>query len=68
MDRDRTTASRDALERFDSAMVDADIEGLAQDPELEALIAKWRSEGCDPETSISWVKALLQNRPFQEVR
>lgn len=65
MDRKRTLSSQDALDRFDSAMVDADIEGLAQDPELETLIAKWRAEGLDPETRIARVKTLLQSRKLR---
>ena len=37
----------DALERYESAMIDADIEGLTRDPEVEAMVDKWRADGID---------------------
>lgn len=37
-------------------MVDADIEGLARDPEAEMLVAQWRAEGVSPERRIERLK------------
>lgn len=36
-----------AQHRYEQAMIDADIEGLAQDPEAEALVAQWTKDGVD---------------------
>lgn len=58
-DRDSKSA---ALERYQQALIDADIEGLAADPEAEALVAAWRAEGLDAETRIARLKALYRER------
>lgn len=52
----------DALERYESAMVDADIEGLPRDPEAEALVEKWRAEGLSPEARIARLVDHYQGR------
>lgn len=54
----------DARQRYDQAMVDADIEGMAKDPEIEALVAGWRAEGIDAETRIARLKQLYRDRHF----
>lgn len=52
----------EALERYKSAMVDADIEGLARDPEAEALVEQWRADGVSIEAQIELLKDLYQGR------
>ncbi|MEM7499618.1 MAG: hypothetical protein AAF371_16710 [Pseudomonadota bacterium] len=42
--------------RFAQAMVDADIEGLARSPEIEAQIARWEADGLDPAEQIALLK------------
>lgn len=39
------TTPEAAQYRADQAMIDADIEGMARDPELESLIEAWEAEG-----------------------
>lgn len=56
------TSKSEALERYESAMIDADIEGLARDFELEALVEKWRADGIDPETCIERLKVIFRER------
>lgn len=41
-------------------MVDADIEGLARDPEAEALVATWRDAGVSIEEQIERLKDHYQ--------
>lgn len=60
--KDRPEILRDkvnmaARERYGQAMVDADIEGLARSPEIEAMIAGWDAEGVDDEEQIRRLKA-----------
>lgn len=55
----------EALDRYESAMVDADIEGLARDPEVEALIAQWREAGVDVETRIERLNDFYRNRQLR---
>lgn len=55
----------EALERYESAMVDADIEGLPRDSEAEALVEKWRAEGISTETQIALLKDLYQGRQLR---
>ncbi|WP_299866721.1 hypothetical protein [uncultured Roseobacter sp.] len=43
----------EASERYESAMVDADIEGLPRDPKAESLVEKWRAKGLSPEARIA---------------
>lgn len=62
MERRKKIEGLEALERYESAMVDADIEGLARDPEAEALVAKWRDEGLTPEERIERLKEFYQGR------
>lgn len=51
-----------AKARYEQAMIDADIEGLARDPEAEALVEQWRNAGIPVEDRIERLKALYQNR------
>lgn len=44
---------------FQQAMVDADIEGLARSPEIEAQIAAWEADGLDPAEQIDKLKRYL---------
>ncbi|GFE52527.1 hypothetical protein So717_42800 [Roseobacter cerasinus] len=53
------------MERYESAMVDADIEDLARDPDAEALIAKWRDEGLSPEARIARLIDYYQERQLR---
>lgn len=65
MNNREKTAKSEALERYESAMVDADIEGLARDRELEALVDQWRSEGVDPEERIARLKDIYRERELR---
>lgn len=61
----KTAAIRDsaaACERYEQAMVDADIEGVARSPEVEAMIAAWDAEGVDDEEQIRRLKAWFRAR------
>ena len=51
-----------ARERYEQAMVDADIEGLPRSPEIEAMIARWDAEGIDAEEQIRRLKAHFAER------
>ncbi|MEO1316435.1 MAG: hypothetical protein AAFW01_07590 [Pseudomonadota bacterium] len=41
---------------YQQAMTDADIEGLARSPEIEAQIAAWEADGLDPAEQIDKLK------------
>ncbi|MEM6942235.1 MAG: hypothetical protein AAF565_00600 [Pseudomonadota bacterium] len=43
-------------------MVDADIEGLARSPEIEAQIAAWEADGLDPAEQIDKLKRYFAAR------
>jgi len=58
------TEKAEAKARFDQAMIDADIEGLARDPEAEALVDRWRKEDVLVEERIERLKALYRARQF----
>ncbi|MEM8625495.1 MAG: hypothetical protein AAGG47_18520 [Pseudomonadota bacterium] len=45
-----------STELYQQAMVDADIEGLARSPEIEARIAAWEADGLDPAEQIDKLK------------
>lgn len=55
----RDNANLVARERYEQAMVDADIEGLARSPEIEAGIAEWDAAGIDTEEQIRRLKILF---------
>lgn len=65
MNNSTKTTEEQALERYESAMIDADIEGLARDLEAEALIEKWRAEGVDIETQIERMKDRYRARALR---
>ncbi|WP_282060595.1 hypothetical protein [Roseobacter litoralis] len=65
MEIEEKNTNAQALERYDSAMVDADIEGLARDPEAEAMIAQWRADGVSVEAQIELLKDLYQGRQLR---
>jgi len=65
MRRNSKTDKEQSLERYESAMVDADIENLARDPEAEALIAQWREEGISVEMRIERLKDLYRGRQLR---
>ncbi len=48
-----------ARERYEQAMVDADIEGLARDPEAEKLSAEMDTQGIPIEEQISRLKVYF---------
>ncbi|MEL7444217.1 MAG: hypothetical protein AAGK02_00195 [Pseudomonadota bacterium] len=52
----------EAVARYESAMVDADIEGLARDPEAEALVAEWRAANVSIEDQIARLKDRYRER------
>ena len=49
-----------AWERYEQAMVDADIESLPRSPEIEAMIAAWEAEGLDEATKIRLLEAYFK--------
>ncbi|MEM7528443.1 MAG: hypothetical protein AAF416_12275 [Pseudomonadota bacterium] len=49
------------VDLFEQAMVDADIEGLARSPEIEAQIAAWEADGLDPAEQIDKLKRYFAN-------
>ncbi len=55
----------EALERYESAMIDADIEGMARDPEAEALVAKWREDGVNIDTQIACLIDYYRGRQLR---
>lgn len=48
-----------ARERYEQALVDADIEGLADDPEAAQLAAQMDADGVSIETQIERLKAYF---------
>ena len=48
-----------ARERYEQAMVDADIEGLARSPAIEAMIAGWDADGIDDAEQIRRLKTYF---------
>ena len=48
--------------RYEQAMIDADIEGLARDPEAEALVEQWREDGVSVEDRIERLKQFYSDR------
>jgi hypothetical protein len=59
------TAGKDARavrERYEQAMVDADIEGLARSPALEAIVAGWDVEGIDDAERLRRLRAYFAGR------
>ena len=65
MTKSRIHIDPDALERYESAMVDADIEGIPRDPETEALVEKWRAEGLSPEARVARLVDHYQGRQLR---
>ena len=53
------TLDAEAHERYEQAMVDADIEGLASDPEAARLAAQMDAERIPIETQIERLKAYF---------
>lgn len=51
-----------ARERYQQAMVDADIEGMADDPEYEGLVRQMDDEQLSVEARIERLKSLAQKR------
>ena len=49
----------DAAWRAQQAHVDADIEGLARDPQADRLVAEMDAAGLDPEQQIERLKAYF---------
>lgn len=58
-------AEAETLERYESAMVDADIEGLARDAEAEALVEQWRKAGVSIEEQIERLKNRYRGRQLR---
>ena len=56
------SAPENVRARYEQAMVDADIEGLARDAETEALIEQWHADGLTPDECIERLKALVYQR------
>lgn len=56
-----------ARERYEQALVDADIEGLPRSPEIEAMIAEWEAAGLDVAEQIARLRsyALRQSGDFE---
>lgn len=52
----------EAKRRYDQAMIDADIEGLARDPEAEALVEQWMEEGVPIDERMERLKQFLRSR------
>lgn len=59
MNENEKRAREEALERYHSGQVDADIEGLSRDPVIEAMVARWRDEGVDIPSRIERIKAYF---------
>jgi hypothetical protein len=55
-------APADAAWRYEQALVDADIEGLARDPEAERLIAAMTAAGLSPEQQVERITAMFLTR------
>lgn len=55
-------ANMAARERYEQAMVDADIEGAPRSPEIEAMLAEWDAKGIDDEEQIRRLKAHFAER------
>ena len=51
-----------ARERYEQALVDADIEGMPRSPEIEAMIAEWDAAGLDIAEQISRLKAHVRRK------
>ena len=49
-----------AAYRVQQARVDADIEGMARDPEIAALCDRWRAEGVPTEEFINRLTKVLK--------
>ena len=49
-----------ATERYQQAMIDADIEGLPRSPEIDEMIAEWDREGVDHEEQIRRLKLYFK--------
>lgn len=54
--------SKDAKLRYDQAMVDADIEGMARDLEVEAFVREMDKQGLRADLRIKRLKAFLTER------
>lgn len=57
--RPSTEKASAARERYEQAMVDADIEGLPRSPEIEAMIAEWDAKGIGGKEQIRRLKAFF---------